>query len=106
MKEEILETIREELAKNVLPCLSKKFDIQETEGFDVYKDSVVYSLVGYTYIKMDLYKNEFSLEKYKFDMYKDPCPGLVSEKEEDITELCMSLIGDLKDILRIFKCDS
>jgi hypothetical protein len=38
-------------------------------------------------------------------MYKDPCPGLVSEKEEDITELCMSLIGDLKDILRIFKCN-
>jgi hypothetical protein len=105
MKEEILNLIREELAKDIFTCISKRYDLLDKEGFEVYKDKIVYDLEGHKSLVVDLYKNEFSLDTYKFDMYKDPCPGLVSEKEEDVTDLCMALIGDLKDILGIFKCN-
>lgn len=104
MKEEILQTIREQLAGDIKQWLHPSFDL--IEGFatqpEVKSNLIIFDLLNDRQLHIDLAKKLFTIVEFKFDHYRDPCPGYVYENEVDVTQECLKLIGDLADIMVVF----
>lgn len=104
MKEEILQTIREQLAKEILNIsnvLIPFVDGYSTEP-EIKGNLITFDLLHDKQLHIDLAKKLFTIVEFKFDHYRDPCPGYVYENEVDVTEICLKLIGDLADIMVVF----
>lgn len=104
MKQEILETIREELGKTLLDLLYEHFDLLDgySTGGMVKDNLITFDLLNDQQLRIDLAKKSFTIITFKFDWYRDPCPGYGVDSEEDVTEKCLKLIGDLADIMEVF----
>lgn len=104
MKEEILQTIREQLAGDIKQWLYPGFDL--VDGFstvpEIKGNLITFDLLNDRQLHIDLAKKLFTIVVFKFDHYRDPCPGYVYENEVDVTEECLKLIGDLADIMVVF----
>lgn len=103
-KQEILKTIREYLGKEI-PFICKGA-VDFIDGFlteaDIKGNLITFNLAGDQQLHVDLAKKSFTIITFKFDYYRDPCPGYVFDSEEDITEKCLEIIGDLADIMEVF----
>lgn len=104
MKEEILQTIREELARDIKQWLYPGFEL--VDGFstqpEIKGNLITFDLTNDKQLHIDLAKKLFTIVRFKFDHYRDPCPGYIYENEVDVTQECLKLIGDLADIMVVF----
>ena len=104
MKEEILQTIREYLGKEI-PFICKG-SVDFIDGFltqpEIKGNLITFDLTNDKQLHIDLSKKLFTIVVFKFDHYRDPCPGYVYENEVDVTQKCLKLIGDLADIMVVF----
>lgn len=103
-KQEILQTIKEALGEELKWILYQQFDF--IDGVDTetgITDNVIsFNLVKNQELHIDLAQKQFTIITFKFDYYRDPCPGYEVDSEEDVTEKCLKLIGDLADIMEVF----
>ena len=112
MKIELLQMIREQLAKDIRELLNDHFEFNDTFEERIkcpatIKDNeITYELLHDQYLVVDLVNQQFFIEQQKFDFYRDPCPGFVFEYEKDVTDKCLPLIGSLSTIIKVFTDDT
>jgi len=82
--------------KEMKEKLAKYFDFLEPDLDDwiTKGNTIVYSLEGNKDLAIDLVNKTITIRHFVFDMYRDPCPGLVLDREEDVTHSYLSIIEE------------
>lgn len=77
---------KETIAKEIRYALIGHYEfLDPPDIYEIKGDEIIYDLYEHKTLVADVKKKTLTLQSWKFDWYREPCPGLVlvDEKEQD-----------------------